>query len=799
MDVEKLEKFEDDQVESGVEEVDVEVEEPVDEQQAQEQMAQEAAMAEQMFYANIAEEMDDTVLSRLGGELITDYKKDKQSRSDWEKAYTSGLDLLGFKYNEEARPFTGASSVTHPLLAESVTQFQAQAYKELLPSQGPVNTQVVGDVTTEKSEQAQRVKDFMNYMLTDKMEEYTTDFDQLLFYLPLAGSAFKKVYYDEVMGRAVAKFVPAEDLVVPYYATDIKESERITHVVKMSENEVLKKQVAGFYREVDILPSRSDDNDIQDKYNQLEGVDENDTDYQFNILEMHVHLDIEEYLGPQTDEKNVKIPYIVTIDEGSQEVLSIYRNYSPDDPQMNRKEYFVHYKFLPGLGFYGFGLIHMIGGLSRTATAALRQLLDAGTLSNLPAGFKSRGIRVRDDDQAFQPGEFRDVDAPGGNIKDQFMMLPFKEPSATLMQLLGFVVQAGQKFAGVMDMQTGEDKQNRAVGTTLALLERGSRVMSAIHKRCYYAMRIEFRLLAGVFGTYLPPTYPYAVPGGDRMIKMLDFSPEVDVIPVADPNIFSLSQRITLASQQLQIAQSNPQLHNLREAYKRVYEAMGTKDIDKILKPEDKPTPKDPGAENSDALRMKIPTAFYFQNHDAHIAAHVAFMKTRMVQANAMVHALLSAHVQEHISMKARAQVFLEVKTNRPDLVALEQRDPQSYLAETESMIAEQIAVLTNIFAEQEGGKQDPLVALKNRELDLRAMDIQRRGQENAMDMQRKINEFEERLDLDRMKREDAEEAGKERIRVADEKLDLQEMKILNDMEKNNERQATRTPTKKGT
>ena len=798
MDVEKLEKFEDDQVESGVEEVDVEVEEPVDEQQAQEQMAQEAAMAEQMFYANIAEEMDDTVLSRLGGELITDYKKDKQSRSDWEKAYTSGLDLLGFKYNEEARPFTGASSVTHPLLAESVTQFQAQAYKELLPSQGPVNTQVVGDITTEKSEQAQRVKDFMNYMLTDKMEEYTTDFDQLLFYLPLAGSAFKKVYYDEVMGRAVAKFVPAEDLVVPYYATDIKESERITHVVKMSENEVLKKQVAGFYREVDILPSRSDDNDIQDKYNQLEGVDENDTDYQFNILEMHVHLDIEEYLGPQTDEKNVKIPYIVTIDEGSQEVLSIYRNYSPDDPLMNRKEYFVHYKFLPGLGFYGFGLIHMIGGLSRTATAALRQLLDAGTLSNLPAGFKSRGIRVRDDDQAFQPGEFRDVDAPGGNIKDQFMMLPFKEPSATLMQLLGFVVQAGQKFAGVMDMQTGEDKQNRAVGTTLALLERGSRVMSAIHKRCYYAMRIEFRLLAGVFGTYLPPTYPYAVPGGDRMIKMLDFSPEVDVIPVADPNIFSLSQRITLASQQLQIAQSNPQLHNLREAYKRVYEAMGTKDIDKILKPEDKPTPTDPGAENSNALRMKIPTAFYFQNHDAHIAAHVAFMKTRMVQVNAMVHALLSAHVQEHISMKARAQVFLEVKTNRPDLVALEQRDPQSYLAETESMIAEQIAVLTNIFSEAEGGKQDPLVALKNRELDLRAMDIQRRGQENAMDMQRKVNEFEERLDLDRMKREDAEEAGKERIRIADEKLDLQEMKIMSDMEKNNERQTTRTPTKKG-
>ena len=774
------------------EEVDVEVTEgePVEE------VAQDL---EQNFYANLAEEMDETTLQRLGGELISDYKRDRESRSEWEKTYTSGLDLLGFKYNEEARPFSGASSVTHPLLAESVTQFQAQAYKELLPASGPVNTQVVGDLTTEKSEQAQRVKDFMNYMLTDKMEEYTPEFDQLLFYLPLAGSAFKKVYYDEVMDRAVSKFIPAEDLVVPYYSTDLKESERITHVVKMSENEVLKKQVAGFYREVDILPSRSDDSDIQEKYNQLEGVEENaEQDYQFNILEMHVHLDIEEYIGPNDPaQKNIKVPYIVTVDEGSQEILSVYRNYAPEDPLMNRKEYFVHYKFLPGLGFYGFGLIHMIGGLSRTATAALRQLLDAGTLSNLPAGFKSRSIRIRDDEQPFQPGEFRDVDVPGGNVRDQFMMLPFKEPSNTLMQLLGFVVQAGQKFAGVMDMQTGEDKQNRAVGTTIALLERGSRVMSAIHKRCYYAMRVEFKLLADVFGTYLPPAYPYAVVGGNRMIKMMDFSPEVDIIPVADPNIFSISQRITLASQQLQIAQSNPQMHNLREAYRRVYEAMGTKNIDTILKPEKKPTPMDPGVENANALRMEIPKAFYFQNHDAHIASHVAFMKTRMVQVNPMVHALLLSHVMEHISYKARAQVLLEVKTNRPDLVALEQKDPQSYLAETESMIAEQIAALTAMYVEGEMGssKPDPLVALKNRELDLRAMDIQRRNQETMMDMERKSDEFEQRLDLDKMKREDAEVASQERIRVADEKLDLTEMKIRNEMENKDDRKEKRSTT----
>ena len=767
--------------EQGPDEVDVEImqegEEPEEEMEEQEN-----------FYDNLTEDMDDTLLGRLASELLSDYKRDKESRSDWEKGYISGLDLLGFKYNDDAKPFSGASSVTHPLLAESVTQFQAQAYKELLPASGPVRTQVIGADDDQKLQQAKRVKDYMNYMLTEEMEEYTPDFDQLLFYLPLAGSSFKKIYYDEVMRRAVSKFIPAEDLVVPYYATDLKDCERITHVLKMSENEVLKKQQAGFYRDVDIIPSMASDNEIQDKYNQLEGVNEGDaTDYQLNILEMHVDLDLEGYMDSDNDDKNIKVPHIVTIDEGSQEILSIYRNYRQDDEMMKRIDYFVHYKFLPGLGFYGFGLIHMIGGLSKTATAALRQLLDAGTLSNLPAGFKSRGLRIRDDDQPFQPGEFRDVDAPGGNIKDQFQMLPFKEPSQVLFSLLGFVVQAGQKFAGVMDMQTGEDKQNRAVGTTLAMLERGSRVMSAIHKRCYYAMRLEFKLLANVFGTYLPPVYPYQVVGADNTIKAADFGPEVDIIPVADPNIFSLSQRITLASQQLQVAQSNPQLHDIREAYRRVYEAMGTKEIDKLLKPEKKPTPKDPGVENAGALRMEIPTAFYFQNHDAHISSHVAFMKTRMVQANPMVHALLTGHVMEHISFKARAQILIEINTNRPDLKQLQQVDPQSYQAETESMIAEQISMLTAMFVqgEQGGEKPDPLVMLKNRELDLKAADIQRRAQESAMDMQRKSNEFEQRIDLDRMIREDAEEAGKERIRVADEKLDLTERKIENDEAKN--------------
>ena len=527
--------------------------------------------------------MSDEVLQRMSNQLLDDYKKDRVSRKDWETSYTNNLDLLGLNQREMTRPFRGSASVTHPLLSEAVTSFQAQAYKELLPSSGPVKTRVLGVEDPEKMNQAQRVQDFMNYMITEEMEEYTPEFDQLLFYLALAGSAFKKVYYDEVMQRAVSKFIPAEDLVVPYYSTDLMDCERITHVIKMGENEILKKQESGFYRDVELKPTSKGPTEIEKKYQELEGITPGgDKQYSFSILEMHVDCNLEEFEN-RNSEKQVKVPYIITIDEGSGQILSIYRNYDMNDETKKRKEYFVHFKFLPGLGFYGFGLTHMIGGLSRTATQSLRQLLDAGTLSNLPAGFKSRGIRIRDDDQPFQPGEFRDVDAPGGNIKDQFQILPFKEPSATLYQLMGFVVQAGQKFAAITNMDTGNDLQNRAVGTTVSLLERGSRVMSAIHKRCYYSMRREFRLLSKVFGTYLPPIYPYSVYGADQAVKQTDFDDRVDVIPVADPNIMSMAQRVTLANENLKIAMSNPMMHNLREAYRRVYEALGTQDIDQFL------------------------------------------------------------------------------------------------------------------------------------------------------------------------------------------------------------------------
>jgi len=559
--------------------------------------------------------------------------------------------------------------------------------------------------------------------------------------------------------------------------------------VRMSENDILKKQQSGFYRDVDILPSRTDNDEVKEKYNELGGVSNSGdsiSDYQFNILEMHVDLDLEDPEN-KSDEKNIKIPYIVTLDEGSAEILSIYRNYEPNDELYKRKNFFVHYKFLPGLGFYGFGLIHMIGGLSKTATAALRQLLDAGTLSNLPAGFKSRGMRIRDDDQPFQPGEFRDVDAPGGNIKDQFQILPFKEPSNVLFQLLGFVVQAGQRFAAIADMQVGEGSQKAAVGTTVALLERGSRVMSAIHKRCYYGMRQEFRLLGKVFATYLPPVYPYAVYGGDRMVKQADFSPEVDVIPVADPNIFSMTQRVTLAQTQLQIAQTNPAIHNIHEAYRRVYAALGTKDIGTLLKPDQKPTPKDPAVENMEAMQMKIPKAFETQNHDAHIFTHMAFMKSRMVQNNPQVYALLQAHISEHISFKARAQVLQTIVNELPEVANLQQTDPDQFVVVTESLVAERVQALTEELVEAEQGnqQQDPIVMLKQRELDLRAMDMQRKSQEFSAEEQRKLDEFDQRLDLDRMEREDSEAAGKERIRIADDKLELAEKKLGIDKSKN--------------
>ena len=726
--------------------------------------------------ANLAEFLEDDILDPLGNDLYNQYVEYKESRGDWEDSYREGLDLLGFKYVKRTEPFRGASGVTHPVLAEAVTQFQAQAYKELLPAEGPVRVQILGDINPEKQDQANRVKDFMNYQIMDQMKEYEPEFDQMLFYLPLSGSAFKKVYYDDLLGRAVSKFIPSEDIVVPYSANSLDDAEAIIHIVKISKNDLRKQQVGGFYKDVELTAQPAlKESPIKEKELDLQGLTANSSEDIYTLLEMHVNIDLEGYedVDPTTGEPTgIKLPYVVTLDEDSNKILSIRRNYAQDDPLKRRINYFVHFKFLPGLGFYGFGLIHMIGGLSRTATAALRQLLDAGTLANLPAGFKQRGIRIRDDAQPIQPGEFRDVDAPGGNIRDSFMQLPFKGPDQTLLSLMGICVQSAQRFASIADNQVGDMNQQAAVGTTVALLERGSRVMSAIHKRLYVGLKNEFKLLSEVFKTYLPQEYPYDVPGAQKNVKVSDFDDRIDVLPVADPNIFSQTQRISMAQSQLQLAQSNPQIHNLYQAYRSMYEALGVKNINNILPPPEQPMPMDPALEHILAISLKPFQAFPGQDHKAHVDAHLNFMSLSMVQNNPGAMASLQKNILEHISLMAQEQVQIEfvrelqevqqiqmmmqqAGAQSPAMMGGMQQNPQIMQAQQrlqqivnaiESRKAILIAEMTKDYAEEEQkitGEfgADPLLKLKSRELDLRAKENERR------------KEYEEdRINLDKMK-----------------------------------------------
>jgi hypothetical protein len=700
-------------------------------------------------FDNLADLLPDDVTSPIGSRLKENYVDYKNSRKEWERTYIEGLDLLGFKYELRSEPFQGASGATHPVLAEAVTQFQATAYKELLPADGPVRTQIMGLVTPQKEQQSNRVKDYMNYLIMSRMKEYEPEFDSMLFHLPLAGSTFKKVYYDDLLGRAVSKFVPAEDVVVPYTATSLEDAEAVIHRVKISENELRKQQVAGFYSDVDLGPPgyNISQDQLKEKERELEGTEKTGRQQPiYTLLECHINLDLEgfEDIGPDGEPTGIKLPFIVTLEEGSNKVLSIRRNYAPNDPKKQRIQYFVHFKFLPGLGFYGFGLIHMIGGLSRTATVALRQLLDAGTLSNLPAGFKQRGVRVRDEASPIQPGEFKDVDAPGGSLKDAFLPLPYKEPSQTLLQLMGIVVQAGQRFAAISELQVGEGNQQAAVGTTMALMERGSKVMSAIHKRLYFSMKSEFRLLSKIVSTYLPPEYPYDVVGGARIIKQTDFDDRIDIIPVADPNIFSMSQRITIAQTELQLAMSNPRMHNMYMAYRKMYEAIGVKNVDQILPPPPPNMPKDPAVENIDALALKPFNAFPGQDHRAHITAHLNFMATNMVRNQPQVMASLQKNCLEHISLMAQEQVQLEFKNELTQLQALQQQAPVNQQAamqleqitqKIEARKAILIAEMTEDFMKEEKAitsqfDHDPLLKLKSREIDLRAMENQRKAQE---------------------------------------------------------------------
>lgn len=707
------------------------------------------------FGANLAEFIPDRELARISSKLLEEFDANKSSRQEWEDTYSNGLELLGFSYEERTQPFRGASGVTHPLLAEAATQFQAQAFNELLPPGGPVRTVVMGKESPDKMAQSQRVKHFMNYYITNVMEEYTPDMDQMLFYLPLAGSTFKKTYYDETLGRAVSRFVPAENLVVPYETSDLETCPNITQVVRMSLNDLRKRQLSGVYLDVDVIPAQKEVTGVTSELDSLQGIEPSTVDYDCTILEVHVDLDLEGYEEVDEDGEptGIKVPYIVTISEDNGEILAIRRNYLEDDPLKKKIQYFTHYKFLPGFGFYGLGLIHTIGGLSRTATAALRQLIDAGTLSNLPAGFKARGLRIRDDDDPLQPGEFRDVDAPGGAIRDSLMLLPFKGADTTLFNLLGFVVQAGQRFATITDLKVGDGNQQAAVGTTVAMMEQGSRVMSAVHKRLHYAMRQEFKILARVMSESLPQEYPYTVAGDNQSIMAQDFDDRVDVLPVSNPNVFSQSQRIMLAQTKLQLASQAPELHNLHEVYKDMYEALGVQDVDRIMKatPMEMPEPIDPAQENINALDMLPLKAFEGQNHQAHIKAHLIFGSSGMVSQNPMLATALQKHVMEHVRIAAReqAQAQLSQQQMQPGM-DMEMMFEQAVA----NFVSEGLVQVKELSGQLSGeGAPNPVVELKEKELQLKAQADQadnqidqQKLQLDAQNQQMRSEQFNQRL-----------------------------------------------------
>ena len=724
--------------------------------------------------ANLADVLDEQTLGELSSDLIAQYEEDNDSRSEWEEGYVKGLDLLGIKYEERTQPFAGASGVTHPLIAESVTQFQAQCYKELLPAGGPVKTQIIGLKDQAREEQATRVKDFMNYQITEVMEEFDTDTDQMLFYLPLSGSTFKKVYYDPLKQRAVSMFVPAEDMVIPYSATDLTTSSRVTHVLRMDENQVRKMQVAGEYKDIELSSSYDDsDGSVKEKVRELDGAEKSHTDDIYTILEMHVDLDIEgfEDRDPMGEPTGIKLPYIVTLDKGSGDILSIRRNYEFDDPLKRKRQYFVHYKFLPGLGFYGFGLIHMIGGLGRAATSILRQLIDSGTLANLPAGFKARGLRIRNDDEPLNPGEFRDIDAPGGDIRSSIIPLPFKEPSGTLAQLLGSLIDAGRRFVSIADQQVGQNMgKEMPVGTTVALLERGMKVMSAIHKRLHYAQKQEFRLLSNVLAENLPPEYPYDVSGGNRQVKQTDFDGRIDIIPVSDPNIFSMAQRVTLAQTQLQLAQSNPQVHNLYQAYRRMYLALEVQNIDEVLPPPPQPQPLDPAIENARALMGELLQAFPEQDHDSHVSMHVTFMKLPVVQSSPQVYGVFISHVMEHISLKARAMAQQELQQMQMQGMPIDQSSMDMKISQIQMELTN--AMMPNLMPPPQG--PDPLVQIRQQELAIKQQQEQNRSKTDAAKLELDKQRLEQQAVTDAARLELQEEIANERSDVNRERIAAQ-------------------------
>lgn len=719
----------------------------------------ESAAQEVDFYANLAEVVDPDALGRIALDVSAMFEADKGSRSDWEQMYAKGLDLLGLRIEERTKPFRGAAGTTHPMLQEAIIQFQAQAFKELMPAGGPVRTQILGKETVDKFQQASRVQDFMNYQITTVMEEYTPEFDQLLYYTGYGGSTFKKVYYDMQLGRMVSKLCLADDVYIPYNGSSVvSQCSRLTHRIAMDSNEYRKRVLIGEYSDiaVDLEPTPSDPSHIQAAIDKVTGIQPTDQAGEVFLLEMLVDLDLPgfEDVDESGNPTGIKLPYVVTLAEDSLKVVGIRRNWKESDEKKRRRNYFVHYVLVEGPGAYGLGFVHLIGGLSKAATSALRQLIDAGTLANLPAGFKAKGARIADDSDPIQPGEWRDIDAGGAELSASLMPLPYKEPSQVLFALLGFVADAGKRLSSTADMQVGDGNQYAQVGTTLALLERGAMVMSAIHKRLHYAQSLEFRLLFEGFGQYMPDEYPYDVPGASRKIKRADFDNLVSVQPVADPNIFSSAQRIQLAQMQLQMAQSAPQMHNLYEAYYRVYAALNIRDIDGLLLPQNNQMPRDPLSENSAVLNNMKLKAFAGQQHDAHVAAHLMMGMSPMLQANPMAAMELQQHILDHLRIKAEEDV-------EADLFRMYGVDPDRMVSaiQKEGMVAikattymQEMRNMQSQLSGEGGGGEDPLVALKKQELDQRAAADQAKMRLDQAKLQLETQKMQQSLQIDQAK-----------------------------------------------
>ena len=681
------------------------------------------------FDSNLAEHIDDDILQELGSKLIGDYTGDKDSRSEWEETYTKGLDQLGLKIEERTTPWSGACGVFHPMLSEAVIRFQSQSITEMFPAAGPVRTKIVGKITEEKEKQSQRVEDYLNYLLTYEMSEYRTETEKMLFSLPLAGSAFRKVYFDPSLDRPSSIFVPAEDVIVNYGASDLETCERATHVMRKSSNTVRKMQVNGFYRDVNIPDGSQKDSDITKKYNEITG--ESDTfnyDQSHTILEMQVDLDLEgfEDTDDSGEETGIAIPYVVTIDYPSGIILSIRRNYYEDDSAKIRRMHFVHYQYLPGLGFYGFGLIHMVGGLAKSATSILRQLVDAGTLSNLPGGLKARGLRIKGDDTPIMPGEFRDVDVPGGAIRDNITFLPYKEPSGTLYQLLGNIVEEGRRFASMNDMKISDMNNQAPVGTTLALLERNQKVMSAVQSRLHASMRKEFDILVGIVKDFTEPAYPYETDEGES-IKAEDFDNRVDVLPVSDPNAATMAQRIMQYQAAMQLAQSSPDMYNLPELHRQMLNVLGIEDVEDIIPDVDDVNPVDPVTAVQNIITGKPVKAFIDQDHEAHIAVITSAQQDPQIQQlvgqspnAARILAAGSAYINEHLSMQYRKEVEREMGIELPPEGEPIPADVQKRISSLVAEAAKRVLGTSQAEAEQQRVQEqlkDPLIQAKEKEV----------------------------------------------------------------------------------